>query len=192
MALPVIGYLFFDWTIPVIIAFYFFDFLGGEFTRYKRHQKIMLSNAPEQRGKLTLSFALAAVAFIACVLMAYFIFNEIALIASIENSPIVEIVDFMKREGWFLLPVVLLASVMKDKMAFYLPKKYLEFSFPKVIRAFYLEIAVLTVLICLGLYGYLQLLQLQVDGLIMLAIFILVKLIFDYVLVRKLKDSAKL
>jgi hypothetical protein len=103
-----------------------------------------------------------------------------------------EVMKFIQDVGWFLLPIVVLAAVMKDKMAYYLPKKYLSYSFTKLIKCFYLETSILLIVLSAGLYAYHIIALKEMNALLMLSIFILCKLAFDLLLVKKLDEKAKL
>lgn len=188
LLIPVLGYLFFGWTLPVIIAFYFFDFLGAEFARHRRHKKVMEVNSAAEESVWTTGVIVSAMVFVLTVTLALFLMADMVGVSGAK--PMVEIIEFLKEEGWLLLPLVLFAAHLKDKMTFYMPKKYYDYSFDKLMKNFYLEIVVLLLLISVGLVGYYYLSS-KLDGLILLAIFILIKLIFDFRLVKPLNEKAK-
>ncbi len=188
LALPVLGYLFLGWTLPVIIAFYFFDFLGSEFARHRRHKKVMEVNSAAEESVWTTGVVVSVMVFVLTTSLALFLMAD--MIGVSGSKPMVEIVEFLKEEGWLLLPLVLFAAHLKDKMTFYMPKKYYDYTFDKLMKNFYLEIIVLLLLICGGLVGYYYLSN-TIDGLILLTCFVLIKLIFDFGLVRPLREKSK-
>ena len=192
LILPVVGYLFFGWTIPVIIAFYFFDYLGGEIARHRRHAKVLENSKRENKSKFTIGVIVGSLAFLVSLLALYFVFLDLSINVKSDLNPMNEIILFLKDEGWILFPVVILANLMKDKVTFYFPKKYLIYNFTKLMKYYYIELSILTVLILTGLLVYGKLATKNINGLLMLAIFVAVKLIFDFLLVKKLDAKSKL
>ena len=187
IALPVIGYLFLGWTLPVIITFYFFDFLGSEFARHRRHHAVLKVNSAASKNKWFIGIIVSVLVLIVTAGYATYIFSTIT---ASELKPILEISEFLKSEGWILLPLVLFAAHLKDKMTFYLPKKFYDYSFDILMKKFFIEIAILLVLIVTGLFGYTYLFK-AIDGLLLLGSFILVKLAFDFLLKKRLDESAR-
>ena len=192
LILPVVGYLFFGWTLPVIITFYFFDYLGGEIARHRRHAKVLENSKRENKSKFIIGVILGSLAFLVSLLALYFVLLNLNLNVKLDLNPMNEIILFLKDEGWILFPVVILANLMKDKVTFYLPKKYLIYDFTKLIKNFYTEISILTALIILGLFVYGELATKNINGLLLLAIFIGIKLAFDFVLVKSLDAKSKI
>lgn len=192
IALPVIGYLFFGWSIAVIIAFYFFDYFGSEIARHRRHKKVLEVNAPKATKQFKAAIAYSTVCFLSTLLLGYFVLLNLELNQEYDYQAVDEVMKFIQDEGWFLLPIVVLAAVMKDKMAYYLPKKYLSYSFTKLIKCFYLETSILLIVLSAGLYAYHIIALKEMNALLMLSIFILCKLAFDLLLVKKLDEKAKL
>ncbi len=102
-----------------------------------------------------------------------------------------EIVEFINSEGWLLLPVVVFASVLKDKMTFYLPKKFFDYSYDKLMKNFFIEISIFSVLASVGLIAYAILSNVGVHGIVLLLGFVVVKLAYDFLLVKKLDKGAR-
>ena len=188
IVLPIIGYLFLGWTLPIIIAFYFFDFLGSEFARHKRHQKVMEVNSAASKS-VWMSGVVVSIAVLALTAsLAVFLMSS--MVERADVKPIAEILEFLQAEGWLLLPLVLLAAHLKDKMTFYLPKRFFDYSFDKLMRKFFIEITVLLPLISGGLLAYFYLSNI-LDGMILLTGFIMIKLGFDFLLAKMLDEKAK-
>ena len=118
-------------------------------------------------------------------------FLNLGLSVKSDLIPMNEIDLFLKDEVWILFPIVILANLMKDKVTYYLPRKFLNYSFSKLIKNFYIEIFVLTTLVLTGLFVYVELSLRDVNGLIQLAIFISVKLLYDFVFVKKLDEKSR-
>lgn len=188
IALPIIGYLFLGWTLPVIITFYFFDFLGSEFARHKRHQKILEVNSAASKNTWTIGVMISIAVFFLTGSLAFLLMDTMATKSG--ALPVQEILEFLQDEGWLLLPLVLFAAHLKDKMTFYMPKKFYDYSFDQLMKNFFIEITVLLLLIVGGLFGY-YFLSVKINGLILLGGFVIIKLAFDFLLVKRLDKKAK-
>lgn len=189
IALPIIGYLFLGWTLPVIVAFYFFDYLGSEFARHRRHHAVMKVNSAASKNKLIGGIVVSILCFsIALLFTTFFIFRSNG---GVEDSPLQEIVIFLKAEGWILLPIVILAYHLKDKMTFYMSKRFYDYSFDRMVKNYLIEISILFVLIITGLLSYSYLSEQNVNGILLLAGFVIVKLAFDFLIVKRLDKNSQ-
>jgi hypothetical protein len=189
IALPVIGYLFFDWSLPVIIAFYFFDYLGAELARQRRHYAVLKVNSAASKGLFYTGVAVSVIYFGLTVFVAFF-FIFISSVG-VQDGPYFQVISFLKSEGWLLLPLVVLASTLKDKMTFYLPKKYHDYNFDRLMKNYFIEISLMFVLIIAGLFTHVYLDEIKVDGIIQLGGFVVVKLVFDFLVVKNLNEKSK-
>jgi len=189
IALPIIGYLFFDWSLPVIIAFYFFDYLGAEVARQRRHYAVLKVNSAASKNFFYGGMVTSVIYFCFAVFVAfYFVFNSGI---DVPNGPYSQVISFLKAEGWLLLPLVVLASTLKDKMSFYMPKRYHDYNFDRLMKNYFIEISIMLVLIIGGLFAHLYLDDMKVEGIIQLLGFVAVKLTFDFLLVKRLDAKSK-
>jgi hypothetical protein len=185
IVLPLVGYFFFDWSISVIIAFYFMDYLASEATRHRRHLKI--KRASNQKSTL---FVIGIIVSVLLFLMAtYVAFFFLLQAADFDHKYINEVFSFLKSEGWLLLPIVILASHLKDVMTFYAPRRFLNYDYSKTMKFYFVEVVIQFVLICSGLFFWANYKLPDVPALIG---FIVIKVLFDQLLVRKLRTSSQL
>ena len=154
IALPLIGYFFFDWSIAVIIVFYFMDYLASEISRHRRHFKIFKNSKTENKSLFFIGVGTSLMFYV--VSLCWAIFNCVLLSKGQKVNHISEMEVFFKEEGWFLLPVVYLAYHFKDVMTFYMPRRFLNFDFKSTIRFFLVEISIMFVLIMTGIYCWAQ------------------------------------
>lgn len=184
IALPLLGYLFFGWTIPVIIAFYFMDYFASEITRNRRHNKIFSSQESTERLKFCLGIGISILLFCGA---SFFAFQSLMVAGSNSDVLVIEVIEFAKNEGWYLLPVVYLAGHIKDVMTFYAPRRFLNYDFSLTLKYYSIEIMLQFMLICTGLYLWAFYKIPDVPALIA---FVCIKIVFDQLLVRNLRKKA--
>jgi hypothetical protein len=185
IVLPLVGYLFFGWSIAVIMAFYFMDYLASEIARHRRHYKIK-NHWNETSGLFFMAIAISVLVFAFTMLAAYAILMRESAISEVLH--IVEIKEFALDEGWFLLPVVYLAAYMKDVMTFYAPRRYTKYNYKRTINYYIVEIFVQALLILGGLFSWFYF---QIPEIPALLIFVVVKILFDQIIVRQLKAKSQ-
>jgi len=133
---PIIGFLFFDWSLLVIILFYLTDQLGVEFTfwaRLKFVQKLFLP-------KIKWLFFIVVIGFILFftieIISIGYVFTHEKFDCSILYFWL-EFNQFLKQEFLLFLPALLFLNYFKDKMTFYKsnqpyqisPKRLIVFQF---------------------------------------------------------------
>lgn len=119
---PVTGYLFWDWSLMIIVVFYLVDYLASQIFYIKRLHHI-LSFHQKEKFKLISSAIFSFLIFYCGELLILddsfsFIYKQKDEVYTIE------LIKFMKDEGWYLFPTVLLLYYMMDKMFFYMPRRY--------------------------------------------------------------------
>src|SRR5690606_31704192 len=129
IALPLVGYLFFGWSIAVIIAFYFIDYFCSEIVRHRRHYKIM-THWNESKKLFFLSLTTSILVFAG---LSFYVWTMLGMKDPFTNLHVLEIEEFAKSEGWFLIPIVYLANYMKDVMTFYAPRRFAKYNFRKTL-----------------------------------------------------------
>lgn len=182
--LPLLGYFFFDWSIAVIIAFYFMDYLGSEFARHRRHLKIKTV-----KNEKTTLFIIGLIISILFFLIALYIgFFSMLVQANYDHKNVNEVIQFLGEEGWLLLPLVIFAAHVKDVMTFYTPRRFLNYNYSKTLQFYFVQITIQFALIVVGLYLWVNF---QIHEVLALVIFMLVKVLFDFLIVRKFNEKSK-
>lgn len=181
--LPLLGYFFFDWSIAVIVAFYFMDYLGSEFARHRRHFKIKKVNS-EKSTLFILGLALSILLFFIALYLGFF---ALLAEANYDHKNINEVIQFLGDEGWLLLPLVIVAAHLKDVMTFYIPRKFMHYNYSKTMRFYFVQITIQFALIIVGLYLWVNF---EIPDVLALVIFMLVKVLFDFLLVKNLNKKS--
>lgn len=187
IALPIIGYFFFGWSIAVIIAFYFMDYLASEVARHRRHIKIMNHDEKANKNLLALGIGFSFIFFIISLVWA--IWNSMLMSFGKSANYLDEMRVFFVEEGWILLPIVYFAYHLKDTMAFYMPRRFTQFDFNRTIKFYLIEHMAMFALVMSGIFCWLQF---DIPDIPALLGFIIVKLTFDFLLVKKLKEKTKI
>lgn len=185
IVLPIIGYFFFDWSIAVIIAFYFIDYFCSEIARFRRYHKIRI-HWNESPNRWILSLVISLVVFNT---LAYLTMYAMTQAGSSDNSTVHldQVSEFFASEGWFILPLVYLANYMKDSLTFYAPRRFTKYNFKNTIKAYFIEVSVFAVVVAVGVlvWG-----KYDIPDVLSLLVFIAVKLAYDQILLKQLQKMA--
>lgn len=181
IALPVVGYFFFGWSITIIAVFYLIDFFCAEIARNRRVFKVYKHTTKAKQNAFILS--LLAGGFLFAISTAWTWWNFEVKHASNLDSFYKELIQFMKEEGWMILPLVYFVYHLKDVMTFYAPRRFLKRDYLKMVKFQIIELSVLTGLILTGvfLWRYLEL-----GDVLALMSFIILKIGFDILVARTL------
>lgn len=177
--LPVAGYLFWDWSLLIIIVFYLIDFLASQ-----SMFNFKLYYAQKQQNnwfKFVLPISIS-------VFLATFTFLIFAIFSSLVSKVSYvqlksELLEFTKDELWLLFPLILLSYYMMDKIQYYMPRRFMQTDVKSYSNKNIKSNLIAIVLVVIGslLYPYF----IFNDFLIVLMI-VVVKLIFDIVIKLKL------
>ena len=119
---PIAGYLFWDWSLLIIVVFYLFDYLGGQLFYVLRLKRVLnYNNEPAFNMILSAIFSFLLF-FSGEVLMLNDSFSFVY--DNLEKSHFQELIKFAKDELWILFPAVLAMYYMTDKMFFYMPRRF--------------------------------------------------------------------
>ena len=173
---PFIGYLFFDWSLLIIVVFYLLDQLASQILFYKRLYTInQYWNEKNGVFYLLISIVLFVIVFATEL---YFLNNSFSFISDQNGICYVdELQLFSKNELWFLFPFLLLMYHLQDKMLFYMPRKF-EHILPKNYTLINLLMnIIIMVLIIMATYIYPKT---QLPNIAVIFCIVAVKLLFDY------------
>jgi len=176
--LPVIGYFFFDWSLLIIAAFYLLDQLAAEISFLRKFKAIRKSENKPSRLFFSVSVMLILVLL---TLELVLLLNYFAASDFDRNTIFAELTIFAKEELWLLFPLVLLMNYMKDQFTFFMPRRYLQKDSMRYFKWHWIENFFLLVIILLGTWcGK----KLVLPAVLVIAIFMVLKLTFDFTVAR--------
>ena len=161
------------------------DYFASEVVRHRRHLKIK-QNSADSAGLFIIGIFTS---FILIAVSLYIGFFSLLQAADFQHVYVDQVLVFLSDEGWLLFPIVILASHLKDVMTFYAPRRFLNYHYSKTMKFYFVEIIIQFVLIGFGLFAWAYFKLPDVPALLG---FIIVKVLFDQVLVRKLRMSSLL
>lgn len=177
---PLIGYFFFDWDILIIGVYYLVDHFCSQALFYRRAHWVNVKNG----GAYSPIWILGS-AFSFVLLFAVEVFGLVYIIIETQNKTLTNVQDevwtFTKSELWFLFPVVLVLYHFKDQFTFYMPRRYLNFEFKRLMVADFVENGVVLFLLVIGGTFWIVFSFSPVTAIIA---FIVAKIIFDLTLRR--------
>jgi len=175
VAFPLLGYFFWDWSLLIIVVFYLLDFLASQIMYSRRLAKIISVFNEKLNGILILSILTSALFVLIIIFMTHSFFEtQYLLLNKSLNS---ELITFAKDELWYLFPIILLSYYMMDKMMFYMPKRFFNFSVRLYFKKNILANLIAILLIGLGLYLYTVI---NPSDLVAIIGIVLIKLGFDF------------
>jgi len=184
--LPLLGYYLFDWSLTVIALFYFVDYICSEIAKQRRIAKVYSLNS----SKL---YLMVLSIFIGVLFFAFsisFTWIQIQEINSANYSEMTtEVMVFVKEELWFFLPLVYLMYHLKDTFTFYMPRRFLNYNFEKMVQLQMVESLIMSILIVSGvsLWNYYRF-----QDEIVLFGFMIIKVAFDLVVAKWLDKKSQI
>jgi len=183
---PLIGFFFFDWSLTIIAVFYLVDQMASEFSFIRRLHKISRTENKKNDNYVLLAILIFFVLF----LIQLFVLNNAFLtIRNIEAAQLnLEVWNFSKEELWLLFPVVVLVYHFKDQFTFYMPRRYLLY---EVKRTFIYH--QLLNLMSIGgiLLGVIVWSQSKISDELVLIIFLILKITFDFTIAKWANKKSK-
>lgn len=176
----ILGYFFWDWSLLIIIIFYLLDFFISETFTYRKIWK----SKQAQEVKLNPIFYISIFCFLASVIaMTLYIKWIFEIEFNPENNQWVSIKEFMKSDGIFFIPLIGLNYYLMDKMTFFKLKKEYQFDVSKEIkRQFILLISgIILAIIGLLLYQFIS-----VKDITFIAIILIGRAIYEFIIKQKL------
>jgi len=184
---PIIGYFFFDWSLTIIAVFYLVDQIASEFSFNRRLYKINRSgNSPYK------FVVLISVVFFLLIFFGELFVLKISFLSSrnIEAAQLyTEISTFAKEELWLLFPLVIFLYYFKDQFIFYMPRRYLQYDAKKSLIFHQLTnfISIGAIAIGVVIWG-----QTKIPDVVALIIFLVLKIGFDFTIVKWADRKSKL
>lgn len=179
IALPVVGYFFFDWSVTIIAAFFLIDFFCAEIARNRRVFKVYRSTKNANQTFFIISMMTGG--FLFALSLAWTWWNFEMRFENTLDHFYLELTDFAREEMWFLLPLVYFVYHVKDVMTFYMPRRFLKRDYKKMVKFQILELLVMTSLILIGVSCWRYF---EMDDLTAIFSFIIFKIAFDILIAR--------
>lgn len=177
---PIAGYLFWDWSLMIIVVFYLLDYVVSQLFFVRRmHYTMKFLN--ELNYGLILASIFSFLVFFSVELL---ILNDSFsyLYTQLNKSHLDELTDFAKDELWVLFPAIVLMYYMTDKMFFYMPRRFLKLNIKiYALKNMVANIAILF-LIAIGKFIFDSF---KVPDLIVIFGLVISKLIFDIYIKKK-------
>ena len=179
IALPLVGYFFFDWSITIIAVFYLIDFFCAEIARNRRVFKVF-KNTPNAKQNPFI-YSMMAGGFLFAFSFAWTYWNFEMRYANDLTVMYTELKEFAREEIWFLLPLVYFVYHMKDVMTFYAPRRFMKRDYQKMVKYQVLELTILTILIVAGVFCWSFF---EIGDIVAMIAFIVLKVGFDILVAR--------
>ena len=178
LLLPIVGYFFFDWSITIIAIFYFLDQIASDLVYTRKIYKI----GAESKAKNHLIISIfTLINFLVIFVAEIALFNNFwpDLISQSRTEFYAEIWDFTVSELWILFPLLIAVYHLKDLFTFYMPRRFTNYDFKKII----FSRTILNLGIFVLVFNGLQFApNLEGYEIIALFSFIAIKLAFDFTL----------
>ena len=104
-----------------------------------------------------------------------------------ETTLNAEFVDFAKSELWLIAPILIFVYAFKDRFTFYMPRRYLKYSFKKSVNVEFLKLISIFVL-TISLMFLWQ--KLHVNEVLVLLIFVFSKIGYDFTIHKKMNEKS--
>lgn len=178
---PLAGYFFWDWSLLIIIAFYLLDYLASQLLFFRRLYFIQKHQNNFYWWLLPLSVSVFTILYLGVLRI---MFSSV-LLMNINNGikPYDELILFAKDELWFLFPVIILTYYMMDKMFFYMPRRFMNYKPKSYLVKKLISNTIATFLIIIGA---IIVDQYQINDVIIIFSIIITKLIFDFLVKKRL------
>ena len=177
---PIAGYFFWDWSVLIIVVFYLMDWLASQVMYTRRLNKIKDQFNEKMNWVLPLSISVSVLVVVGMSGFLYLFFErEYGLVLDKDLNQ--ELVAFLKAELWYLFPVILFSYHLMDKMLFYVPRRFVNYSVRPYLYRNILSNSSASVLIFLGVVVYANV---TLSEIVTIFSIVIIKLIFD-VLIKK-------
>jgi len=177
---PIAGYFFWDWSLLIIVVFYLMDWLSSQVMYVRRLMKVKEQFNENLNWVVPMSIVLSVILIVGLsgVLYTFFDMHYSFRVKKDLNQ---ELLTFLKAELWYLLPLILFSYHLMDKMLFYVPRLFMNYSVrPYLYKNLYSN-GIASVLILLGVVTYAKVLPSDISTVFSIVI---IKLSFD-VLIKK-------
>lgn len=177
---PIAGYLFWDWSLMIIVVFYLLDYVVSQLFFVRRLYYTM-----KFVNELSYGLILASIfSFLVFYSVELLILNDSFsyLYTQLNKSHFDELIDFAKDELWMLFPAIVLMYYMTDKMFFYVPRRFLKLNVKIYALKNIIANVMILFLIAIGKFIFDSF---QVPDLIVIFGLVISKLIFDIYIKKK-------
>lgn len=177
---PFIGYLFFDWSLLIIIVFYLLDQLAYQLLFFKR-LKTIIKYWNNEKGWIYL-FSTVIIFLVFFIAELFFLNQSFSFISDVTGiCYLEELKIFATNELWILFPVLLLMYYMQDKMFFYMPRRFEQYLTKTYAIQNLIKNLVILILVAIGTYIYLLV---ELSDLVVILCVVITKLAFDFTFKR--------
>lgn len=175
---PLVGYFFWDWSLLIIVVFYLVDWIASQlmYTRRLIKVKEQFNENLNWVIPLSVSFSVLAIVGLSSVLYFYFDMNYSFVLKKDLNQ---ELILFLKAELWYLLPLIIFSYHLMDKMLFYVPRRFMNYSVRPYLYKNIISNSVAAVVIGLGVLIYANI---NLSDVYTILLIVGVKLTFDSVI----------
>lgn len=183
--LPLAGYFFFDWSLAIIAVFYLLDFIGSEYSYTRK----LVAVAGGEGKRYVLFLASGVTIFFAILaLQIWLLFNYFTTGDAVGTDSLMkELSDFVLEELWILFPLVIFMYYLKDQFTFFMPRRFLQ---KDTFRFFYTH-QIASGLICgILALGIFLLSHTSFSDVVILIIFLVAKIIFDFSVAKFLEKKS--
>ena len=177
---PIAGYFFWDWSILIIVVFYMIDWLASQIMYTRRLIKVKEQFNESLNWVIPLSVFLSVFLIVGISVILYFYFASLYGL-DLEKNLNQELLFFSKDELWYLFPLILFSYHLMDKILFYVPKRFMNYSIRPYMYKNIVSNCMASVLIVLGVFVYANL---EISEIFTLVLIVGVKLVFD-MLIKK-------
>ena len=177
---PIAGYFFWDWSILIIVVFYMIDWLASQIMYTRRLIKVKEQFNESLNWVIPLSVFLSVFLIVGISVILYFYFASLYGL-DLEKNLNQELLFFSKDELWYLFPLILFSYHLMDKILFYVPKRFMNYSVRPYMYKNIVSNCMASVLIVLGVFVYANL---EISEIFTLVLIVGVKLVFD-MLIKK-------
>jgi len=179
---PLAGYFFWDWSLLIIVVFYMIVWLASQVMFTRRLIKVKEQFNERLNWVLPLSIFVSVLSIVGISDFIYSFFQGIyGLVLNKDLNQ--ELLTFLKGELWYLLPIIMLSYHLMDKMLFYAPRRFLNYSVRPYLYGNIKSNSIACVMILIGTISYAYILP---SDILTIVLIVTIKLFFDVVIKKRL------
>jgi len=172
---PVAGYFFWDWSLLIIVVFYLMDWLSSQLMYTRRLMKVKEQFNENLNWIVPVSVMLSIILIVGLSSVLYTFF-DMHYSFRVKKDLNQELLTFLKDELWYLFPLILFSYHLMDKMLFYAPRRFMNYSVRPYLYKNLKANGIAGLLIVLGVVAYARVLP---SDIITVFSIVIIKLIFD-------------
>lgn len=176
---PILGYLFWDWTLIIIIIFYLLDLFSSNLMLNRR----IYSAIKYQGSKYAFLFWLSILSSLIQFFVICFLSWRAILITNTKQDVFNELILFAKDELWFLLPVIILSYYMMDRMFYYMPRRFEKLDIKSYIIANLKAQLIALIFVVLGALCFVYI---RLDNVLVILLIVAIKSVYDIFVKEKI------